>query len=163
MTLPTNKKLSMSLDDIQIVEKQNKTPEEKQVIELTNENHSLLLTVQNLLKKNEQLESQNDGLNKTLANALKNLKICVKHRQNTETQLWQLQNKYNENQEIITLYNWIFHIDSYSKEFISGYRHNNTKEYITSTILHKIPMSTYILVITENESIYCLPYYESHK
>ena len=51
------KKLSMSLDDIQFIESQFKSYEEQQVVELTNENESLKATITNLLKKNEDLES----------------------------------------------------------------------------------------------------------
>ena len=37
------------------------------------------------------------------------------------------------------------------------------KVWDTTYIKEKIAMSTYLLVITENESIYCLPYTESAK
>lgn len=163
MTLTTNEKLSMSLDDIQFVESQYRSVEEQKVIELTNENESFKLTIGNLLKKNQKLESEKEGLNKTLASTLKNLRSAIKDKQNISTELWQLKNKFNENVEIINLYNWIIHINDYSQEFISGYRHKSSNEYETSHILYKIPMSTCLLVITENESIYCLPYCESHK
>lgn len=75
----------------------------------------------------------------------------------------QLNNKYNEMKEMTNLYNWIIHIDSNSKEYVSGYRYNNPKLFDTSFILHKIPLSTYLLVITENESLYVLPYYECNE
>ena len=163
MTLPMNKKLSMSLDDIQFVESQYKSKEEQELIELTNENESLKTTIQNLVRKNENLETEKEGINKTLASTLKNLRNVIKQKQTISTELWELQNKYNENVEIINLYSWIIHINDYSQEFISGYRHKSSNEYVTSHILHKIPMSTCLLVITENETIYCLPYCESSK
>lgn len=163
MTLTTNKKLSMSLDDIQFVESQYRSVDEQRVIELSNENESLKFTISNILKKNENLEAEKEGLNKTLASTLKNLRVAIKEKQNISTELWELKNKFNENVEIINLYNWIIHINDYSQEFISGYRHRSSNQYETSHILHKIPMSTCLLVITENESIYCLPYSESHK
>ena len=163
MTLSTKKKLSMSLDDIQFIESQYKSSEEQKIIELNNENESLKLTIGNLLKKNETLESEKEGLNKTLSSTLKNLRSAIKEKQNISTELWELKNKFNENVEIINLYNWIIHINDYSQEFISGYRHRSSNEYETSHILHKIAMSTCLIVITENESIYCLPYCESNK
>ena len=163
MTLSTKKKLSMSLDDIQFIESQFKSYEEQQVVELTNENESLKATITNLLKKNEDLEAEKEGINKSLASTLKNLRLSIKDKQNVATELWQLQNRFNETVEIINLYNWIIHINDSSQEYISGYRHKSSNEYITSHILYKIPMSTCLLVITENESIYCLPYCESHK
>lgn len=163
MTLTTNNKFSMSLDDIHFVESQYRSVEEQKVIELTNENESLKNTISNLLKKNENLENEKEGLNKTLASTLRNLRCVIKEKQNVSTELWELKNKFNENVEIINLYNWIIHINDYSQEFISGYRHKSSNEYETSHILYKIPMSACLLVITENESIYCLPYCESHK
>jgi predicted nuclease with TOPRIM domain len=75
----------------------------------------------------------------------------------------QLKNKYNEMSETINLYDWIIHISDDSKEYVSGYRYGNPKLYDTSYILHKIPLSTYLLVITENETLYILPYTESNK
>ena len=75
----------------------------------------------------------------------------------------QLDNKYNEMTEITNLYDWVIHIDSDSREYVSGYRYNSPKLYDTSYILHKIPQSTYLIVITENETLYLLPYSESYK
>ena len=71
---------------------------------------------------------------------------------------------YNENIEIPMLFDWIIHLDSNGSEYVRGYKYNQYNSiWETSFIKHKICMSTYILIITENESLYCLPYYESNK
>ena len=100
-------------------------------------------------KKNEKLIIKNNELIETLSNKR------YAHKQ--------LLNTYNEMSEMINLYDWIIHINDDSKEYVSGYRYNNPNLYDTSYILHKIPLSTYLLVITENESLYVLPYCESSK
>jgi type III secretion system FlhB-like substrate exporter len=89
--------------------------------------------------------------------------ILVETVENLRYNYRQLENKYNEMTEITNLYNWVIHIDSDSREYVSGYRYNNSKLFDTSYILHKIPQSTYLIVITENESLYLLPYSESYK
>jgi len=89
--------------------------------------------------------------------------ILVETVENLKYNYRQLENKYNEMTEITNLYDWVIHIDSDSREYVSGYRYNNSKLFDTSYILHKIPQSTYLIVITENESLYLLPYSESLK
>tara|TARA_B100001175_G_C19430630_1_gene601040 strand:- start:79 stop:471 length:393 start_codon:yes stop_codon:yes gene_type:complete len=89
--------------------------------------------------------------------------ILVETVENLRYNYRQLENKYNEMTEITNLYDWVIHIDSDSHEYVSGYRYNNPKLFDTSYILHKIPQSTYLIVITENESLYLLPYSESLK
>ena len=89
--------------------------------------------------------------------------ILVETVENLRYDYRQLENKYNEMTEITNLYDWVIHIDSDSHEYVSGYRYNNPKLFDTSYILHKIPQSTYLIVITENESLYLLPYSESLK
>ena len=100
----------------------------------------------------------------------RNFKSLLTEKQNATTELWKLQkehkhltHKYNENTEIITLYNWIIHIDSNSLEYVAGYSYHSESLWDTSFIKEKIAMSTYLLIITENETIYCLPYCESAK
>ena len=111
-----------------------------------------------------------EELNKELEKSkTKNGKLIIKNNELIETLLnkryehLQLLNTYEEMSEMINLYNWVIHINGDSKEYVSGYRYNNPKLYDTSYILHKIPLSTYLLVITENESLYVLPYCESSK
>ena len=105
------------------------------------------------LNKKEKKNAKLIEMNNILVETVEGLKY---HNQ-------QLHNNYSEMSEMTNLYNWIIHIDSNSKEYVSGYRYNNSKLYDTTFILHKIPLSTYLLVITENESLYVLPYCESHK
>ena len=113
-----------------------------------------------------RIEELNEELEKSKK---KNGKLIIKNNQLIETlsnkryEHQQLLNTYNEMSEMINLYDWIIHINDDSKEYVSGYRYNNPKLYDTSYILHKIPLSTYLLVITENESLYVLPYCESSK
>ena len=113
-----------------------------------------------------RIEELNEELEKSKK---KNGKLIIKNNQLIETlsnkryENQQLLNTYNEMSEMINLYDWIIHINDDSKEYVSGYRYNNPKLYDTSYILHKIPLSTYLLVITENESLYVLPYCESNK
>lgn len=61
-----------------------------------------------------------------------------------------------------TIYDWIIHIDSDSNEYITGNRNNSSNIFETSNILHKIALSEYLLIVTENESLYKLPYYSSY-
>ena len=62
------------------------------------------------------------------------------------------------------MHDWIIHIDSSGKEYVRGYKKNKyDRVWETSFIQHKISMSTYLLVITESETLYCLPYSESYK
>ena len=63
---------------------------------------------------------------------------------------------------IISLYDWVMHIDKYGDEYITGYKKYSDKFWETSNIKNKIPMSNYLLVVTENESLYRLPYYSSY-
>jgi DNA repair exonuclease SbcCD nuclease subunit len=113
-----------------------------------------------------RIEELNEELEKSKK---KNGKLIIKNNQLIETlsnkryEHQQLLNTYNEMSEMINLYDWIIHINDDSKEYVSGYRYNNPNLYDTSYILHKIPLSTYLLVITENESLYVLPYCESSK
>jgi len=69
----------------------------------------------------------------------------------------------DEKSEIMILHDWVIHIDGSGKEYVRGCKVNKyNKIWETSYIQHKISMSTYLLVITENESLYCLPYCKSH-
>jgi hypothetical protein len=54
---------------------------------------------------------------------------------------------------------WVIHVDSSNKEYVTGFRNNSTRIYETSDIITKIPLRNSILIITENESVYRLPYY----
>ena len=178
-SLSTQQKLSMSLDDISDFEKsENKStfelnvtePLKNDILELENENEKFRRTISNLLQKNGDLESTNGILNKKISNMKRNFKSLLTEKQNATTELWKLQkehkhltHKYNENTEIITLYNWIIHIDSNSLEYVAGYSYHSESLWDTSFIKEKIAMSTYLLIITENETIYCLPYCESAK
>ena len=137
---------------------------------LQDDNDKLNRTITNVLKKNDDLEFTNDGLEKKLSTLKKDLKTLITEKQNVSTDLWKLQkkhkhlsHKFNENTEIITLYNWIIHIDSNSLEYVAGYGYHSENPWDTSFIKEKIVMSTYLLIITENETIYCLPYSESAK
>ena len=114
------------------------------------------IMIEELKEKIEKLETKCDK------QKFKN-DILVETVDNLRYNYRQLENKYNEMCEMTNLYNWIIHIDSNSKEYVSGYRYNNDKLYDTSFILHKIALSSYLLVITENESLYVLPYSESYK
>ena len=86
----------------------------------------------------------------------KDLKTLLREKQNISTDLWKLQkdykhltHKFNENTEIITLYNWIIHIDSNSLEYVAGYGYHsenfgiphllkkNCDEYISSYYYRK--------------------------
>merc|ERR1712070_1160824 len=67
--------------------------------------------------------------------------------------------KYN----VISLYDWIIHIDRQGLEYVIGEHEYKNKLWETSTIRDKIPMSNYLLIVTENESLYRLPYYSSYK
>ena len=113
-----------------------------------------------------RIEELNEELEKSKK---KNGKLIIKNNELIETlsnkryEHLQLLNTYEEMSEMINLYNWVIHINGDSKEYVSGYRYNNPKLYDTSYILYKIPLSTYLLVITENESLYVLPYCESNK
>ena len=112
------------------------------------------IMIEELKEEMEQLKIKNDKL------MIKNNHL-VETVDNHKYHYQQLQNKYNENSEMINLYHWIIHIDSSSNEYVSGYKYNCDNIYDTSFIKHKIPLSTYMLVITENESLYVLPYCES--
>lgn len=69
-----------------------------------------------------------------------------------------------EKSEITIMHDWIIHIDSSGKEYVRGFKKNKyDRVWETSFIQHKISMSTYLLVITESETLYCLPYNESYK
>ena len=64
---------------------------------------------------------------------------------------------------ITKIYDWIIHIGSNSLEYASGYCDKASHPYNiwdTSYIKTKIPLSDSLLIITENESIYELPYKE---
>ena len=83
---------------------------------------------------------------------------------NLERDLRITKNLYNENIEIPVLFDWIIHLDSNGSEYVRGYKCNQYNSiWETSFIKSKICMSTYILIITETESLYCLPYCESNK
>ena len=69
----------------------------------------------------------------------------------------------DEKSEIMILHDWVIHIDSCGKEYVRGSKKNKyDRVWETSFITHKISMSTYLLIITENESLYYLPYNESY-
>ena len=180
--LSAEQKLTMSLEEIQDYENiQNinikdglptlyDLSTETKMNDLEEKNESLKHTISNLLKKNTDLESTNNGLENKLNGLKKNFSNLFKDKQKISTDFWELQkdykhltHKYNENTEIITLYNWIIHIDNNSQEYVSGYRYNSDSIWDTTYIKEKIAMSTYLLIITENESMYCLPYCESNK
>lgn len=70
---------------------------------------------------------------------------------------------YYRNRNIIKMYDWIMHIDHNSMEYVSGYcslTSDSSHIWDTSYIKDKIPLSDTLLIITENESIYELPYKE---
>ena len=105
----------------------------------------------------------NEKLNMTLD------EIIMEELYNENTEL------YNENKElsqivndmhdysIVSLYDWVIHIDDYGDEYIRGFKkYSYDRIFETSTIKTKTPMSNYLLVTTENESMYRLPYYSSY-
>ena len=174
--LSVNEKLNMSLDEIQEHKRKTEFTSLKDlsqtacIMKLEDENDKLKSTISNVLKKNETLEFDNTRLEKKVKDVQRNLKSLLKEKQNATTELWKLQkeykhlsHKYNENVEITTLYKWIIHIDNNSQEYVSGYRYHSDSIWDTTFIKEKIPMSTYLLIITENENMYCLPYVESDK
>jgi hypothetical protein len=57
------------------------------------------------------------------------------------------------------IYEWIIHVDSSNKEYVTGYRKNSNRIYETSDIIKIIPLRDSLLIVTENESVYRLPYY----
>jgi hypothetical protein len=60
------------------------------------------------------------------------------------------------------IYEWSIHTDTDNSEYIRGYRNNSYNMFETSNIKYKIPMSTFLLIVTENDSIYHLPYYSCY-
>ena len=70
--------------------------------------------------------------------------------------------RYRENfffdNQIVELDNWIMHIDQYGEEYVIGNKLRKKSLWETSTIKEKIALSKSLLIITENESIYRLPY-----
>lgn len=98
----------------------------------------------------------NDKLNMTLD------EIIMEELSNENKELSQLVKEMNDN-SIVSLYDWIIHIDSYGDEYIRGFKkYSYDRIFETSNIKTKIPMSNYLLVITENETLYRLPYYSSY-
>ncbi len=74
-----------------------------------------------------------------------------------------LKNLLKEKEEIVVLNDWIVHLDSNGKEYVRGLKNIfDDRIWETSFIREKICMSSYLLVITESESLYCLPYRESN-
>ena len=65
--------------------------------------------------------------------------------------------------KVISLYDWVIHIDRQGLEYVIGEHEYKNKLWETSTIRDKIPMSNYLLIVTENETLYRLPYYSSYK
>jgi len=184
--LSATQKLNMSLDEIDDFENiQNVNVEDglptlcelsdttyfnMEISKLEEENDKLKKTISNVLEKNDNLDFENTVLQKKTDSMKQTFKSLIKEKQNTSTDLWKLQkeytqlsHKFNENVEITTLYNWIIHKDSNSLEYASGYGYHSESLWDTSFIKEKIAMSTYLLLITENETMYCLPYYESAK
>ena len=188
-SLSIKQKMKMSLDDIQDFEhiekicadaEDNELPTlydladttklSTEMGELQEDNDKLKRTITNVLKKNDDLELTNEGLEKKLSTLKKDFKKLLREKQNISTDLWKLQknykhlaHKFNEHTEITPLYEWIIHIDNNSLEYVSGYRYHSDSIWDTSYIKEKISMSTYLLIITENENMYCLPYTESAK
>ena len=68
--------------------------------------------------------------------------------------------KFRKNNTVLE--DWIIHIDQYGLEYITGYIHSKKKDWETSTIKERIALSDSLLIVTENESIYILPYSEKH-
>ena len=98
----------------------------------------------------------NDKLNMTLD------EIIMEELSNENKELSQLV-KDTTDYLIVSLYDWIIHIDSYGDEYIRGFKkYSYDRIFETSNIKTKIPMSNYLLVITENETLYRLPYYSSY-
>lgn len=60
------------------------------------------------------------------------------------------------------LEDWALHIDQDGLEYVTGYIREKNKDWETSTIKEKIVLSEALLIITENESIYILPYSEKN-
>lgn len=66
---------------------------------------------------------------------------------------------------IQTINEWEFVSDDNGKQFVQGHRETWSEIgtiYETSYVLYKIPLRDHFLVITENESIYRLPYHSSY-
>jgi len=125
------------MPSLTINEKLNMTLDEIQMEELSNENKELSQLVKELSNENKELSQ--------LVNELSQLV------------------KDTTDYSIISLYDWIIHIDSYGDEYIRGFkRYSYDRIFETSNIKTRIPMSNYLLVITENESLYRLPYYSSY-
>jgi len=112
---------------------------------------------------NEELKEKIEKLKKKYDKQMIKNDILFETLENVQYINIQLENRYNEMSEITNLYNWVIHIDSNGREYVSGYRYANPELYDTSYILHKIPQSTYLIVITENETLYLLPYSGSYK
>ena len=66
-----------------------------------------------------------------------------------------------KNNTIQTIYNWEIVRDEWF-EYVEGNRGSSDKIFETSKILYKIPMKEWFLIITENESVYRLPYYSNY-
>ena len=62
---------------------------------------------------------------------------------------------------LYTLNNWEI-VNDNCYQYIEGYRENSENIYETSNIVMKIPLRDYLLVITENETLYRLPYSECY-
>ena len=59
--------------------------------------------------------------------------------------------------KVQTIYEWDI-VNDGQFQYIEGYREDSENLYETSNIVFKIPLKHSLLIITENESLYCLPY-----
>tara|TARA_Y100000739_G_scaffold229192_1_gene243101 strand:- start:508 stop:882 length:375 start_codon:yes stop_codon:yes gene_type:complete len=122
-----------------------------------------------ILTKDERMnmsldEIENFNLKRELKEVKRKLGDIEWENNNLFMETKSLKCELDEKSEIMILQDWIIHIDSYGKEYVRGCKINKyNRLWSTSFIQHKICMSTYLLVITESESLYCLPYSESNK
>ena len=70
-----------------------------------------------------------------------------------------INNLNNMKYKVNTIDEWMIHINQYGEEYVSGYHRVKNKYWETSSIKDKIPLSEYLLIVTENETLYRLPYY----
>lgn len=68
--------------------------------------------------------------------------------------------------DVVTINNWEFIFDKDAgREYILGHRDewgDSGRLFETSYIMYKIPLQDSFLVITENQSLYRLPYFQSY-
>ena len=123
---------------------------------------SILTTDERMKMSLDQIE--NFDLKCELEELKRSLSEIEWQNNNLFMQTKSLKCELEEKSEIMIMHDWIIHIDSSGKEYVRGFKKNKyDRVWETSFIQHKISMSTYLLVITESETLYCLPYSESYK